>query len=233
MSDKNSMIFYYDWLNLFDELSNAEVGELVLAAVRYDQLGEDTPFEDRGLRVAFKALKNSIDISNDKYQEICEKRRLAAERRWKEANANESKSMQMHPNANFASYTDTDTVTDTDIDTETVTETESGGGEPPQPPLSDQDVRRIAKAWNEQDCTQHISGLTENRRKKILECGDINVFIDTINSLDRQQYLVNQAKAGKAVTFDWFVQPDNYRKVLEGNYKETYGGGSYGLARDW
>lgn len=236
MSDsKNSMIFFYDWQNLFEELTDAEVGQLVKAALKYDQTGDDTKFQDKGMRVAFKAMKNSIKVSNEKYQTACDKKREAMERRWKK-NRDVYTSIDIYKQS---SDTDTDTVTHTVTDTVTVTDTDtesgSGGIRPPQPPLSDQDVMRIAKAWNEQDCTQHISGLTENRRKKILECGDINRFVDTIRSLDRQQYLVDQSRSGKSVTFDWFVQPDNYRKVLEGNYRESYsrGGGISGLKRDW
>ena len=235
MSDgKNSMIFYYDWQNLFEELTDAEIGQLVMAALKYDQTGEDTKFKDKGMRVAFKAIKNSIKVSNEKYHIACEKKRLAMERRWNKNKKEDSDVYKSIDNYRENSDTDTDTETHTDTVTDTDTESGSGGIEPPQPPLSELDVMRIEQAWNEQDCTQHISGLTKTRRKKVQECGDLQLLVCTINTLDQQQYLVKQAKAGKAVTFDWFIQPDNFRKVLEGNYRETFGGGTGGkLARNW
>ena len=75
--EKNSMIFYYDWLNLFEDFSNDEIIKLIYAAVDYDRSGVLPAFEDRSMRSVFKALQNTIDINNKKYAEIVEKRRAA------------------------------------------------------------------------------------------------------------------------------------------------------------
>jgi len=246
------MIFFYDWLNLFEELTTAEIGELILAAVQFDKTGEETIFEDRSLRVAFKAIKNSINISNERYQEICEKRRKAIEKRWGKADADtkEYKSIQINSNEQFESYTDTDTDTVTDTETETDTDTKSGSGsgigeaacaaEPPQPPRSEadhaqDDQKRIIYEWNAQRCTQDIRGLIGRRKQNLAACGTTAEVLEVIRSLDQQSYLVQQANDGKPVTFDWFIQPDNFQKVAEGNYSETYGGeASDGkLKRNW
>lgn len=120
---KNSMIFYYDWQNLFEELDDSEIGQLVMAALRYDQSGEDTDFEDKGMRVAFKAMKNSIKVSNEKYQKSCEKKRQAMERRWKNNIKDNSDLYTSIDNYRKPSDTDTVTVTVTDTDTDTVTDT--------------------------------------------------------------------------------------------------------------
>ena len=118
MAKKTSMIFYYDWLALFEEMSDTEVRQLIEAAVKYDEEGEDTYFDDKGMRVAFTSMKNSIDISNKKYGATCEKRKKAAEKRWEmqmhanDANASKCmQTMQMHAN-------DADIDIDTDIEIE-------------------------------------------------------------------------------------------------------------------
>lgn len=246
MSDsKNSMIFFYDWQNLFEELTDAEIGQLVMAALKYDQSGTDTKFQDKGMRVAFKAMKNSIKVSNEKYQTACEKKREAMERRWKK-NRDVYTSID---NYKQSSDTDTDTVTvtvtDTHTVTDTVTDTESGSGSnkeaanaaPPTPPhLSDQDFKVIMDAWNDQCCVREIQGISDSRRKKIqkLTHNGIGQFLQTINDMDNQEYFIDQVKNGKKVEFDWFLEPDNYQKVIEGKYKKSYSkGGGYGLARDW
>lgn len=237
MSDsKNSMIFFYDWQNLFEELTDAEVGQLVKAALKYDQTGADTKFQDKGMRVAFKAMKNSIKVSNEKYQTACDKKREAMERRWKK-NRDVYTSIDIYKQS---SDTDTDTDTHTVTDTVTVTDTESGSGSNKAaadaapltpPPISDQDLKVIMDAWNDQCCVREIQGISDSRRKKIeiLTYNGIGRFLQTINDLDNQEYFIDQAKDGKKVEFDWFLEPDNYQKVIEEKYKKSYSkGGGYG-----
>lgn len=227
---KNTILVYTDLMEQLDELSMEERGVILTAMIKY-QLGEELPEMDKTLKLVFIPIRQSIDRDNDAYVRKCEKNRENINKRWNTTEYERIRSDTNHTDND----NDNDKENDNDNDSGSGSGNENDNARPPQPPLSDQDVMRIAKAWNEQDCTQHISGLTENRRKKITECGDINLFIDTINSLDRQQYLVDQSRSGKSVTFDWFVQPDNYRKVLEGNYKESYnrGGGISGLERNW
>ena len=246
MSDKNSMVFFYNWIELFEELSDAEVGQLVRAAVQYDQTGEDPDLPDKSLRIVFKAMKNSINISNEKYRQTCEKRKKAIEKRW---GKKDSEPIQMNTNVynsieRNTKYTDTDT--DTDIDTDTDTDTDSGSGSgsgnnaahsktadavstQPQPPL----FNEIVSSWNGQTCTKTINRLTASRIKLIRECeADLYDFLAVVNRLDDQEYLVQMAKEGKPVTFDWFIRPENYQKVADGNYEHIRGGG-YGSRTDW
>lgn len=227
---KNTILVYTDLMEQLDELSMEERGVILTAMIKY-QLGEELPELDKTLKLVFIPIRQSIDRDNDAYVRKCEKNRENINKRWNTVEYERIRSDTNHTDND----NENDKENDNDKDSGSGSGNENDNAQPPQPPLSDQDVMRIAKAWNEQDCTRHISGLTENRRKLIMECGDINVFIDTINSLDRQQYLVDQSRSGKSVTFDWFCQPENYRKVLEGNYKESYsrGGGISGLERNW
>ena len=246
MSEKNSMIFFYDWKSLFEELSDAEIGKLVMAALKYDQSGEDTKFSDKGMRVAFKAIKNSINVSNEKYQAACEKKRKAMERRWQHnKNSNLYNSIDNYKQSSDTD-TDTDTVTVTDTVTDTDTESGSGSGSkaaeaatPPRPPrISDDDLITVRTEWNNQDCTRNVQVITDTRFWKICELARFGTekLIQTIRELDSQEYLREQAKVGKKVDFDWFLKPDNYQNILEGKYKEVYGsggGGVGGLQIDW
>ena len=49
---------------------------------------------------------------------------------------------------------------------------------------------------------------------------DYGGFIDVIKHLDEQYYFREQAKKGNPLKYDWFVDPSNFLKVIEGNYKE-------------
>lgn len=83
MREKKTMMLFYDWLELFEELDDAEVGNLIRAIIKYDLTGEEPNYEDRSMRVVFKAMKNATDLSNNKYEAVGNARREAASKRWK------------------------------------------------------------------------------------------------------------------------------------------------------
>lgn len=56
--------FYLEWLDLFAELTEAEIGKITLAAFRYSVNGKEPELEDRGLRIVWKAMKGTIDRTN-------------------------------------------------------------------------------------------------------------------------------------------------------------------------
>ena len=93
MSDKGSMIMYHDWINIFNELSDAEAGKLVKALLVYSATGDEPDFKNKVLRMAFKSMQGNIDSNNEKYMRICEKRKAAIEKRWNTKNTNEYKNV--------------------------------------------------------------------------------------------------------------------------------------------
>ena len=96
----------------------------------------------------------------------------------------------------------------------------------PLPELDQNDIAIIVENWNKQTCTQNISNipLMRQRYNNTRECigGDLNQFIRTIRSLDSQAFFRNRLKQNVPVKYDWFVDPNNYQKVVEGNYQNEY-----------
>lgn len=103
-----------------------------------------------------------------------------------------------------------------------------------QQQLSEEVVTKAIRIWNSQSCTQNISTIKGKRLFNMeLCCGEKpERFLAVIGSIDKQEFLRNM---GRPITFDWFCQPENFEKVADGNYKESYsrGGGISGLKRDW
>lgn len=63
---------------------------------------------------------------------------------------------------------------------------------------------------------------TESRRyqyldKRIKQYGIENV-LNAIKSIPSSDFLIGKNKNGWCITFDWFVKPNNFPKVLDGNY---------------
>lgn len=94
------------------------------------------------------------------------------------------------------------------------------------PELTEQDLKSLKELWNAQNCTQNIAGIHHmttreaNTRICIHLCGCLQNFVDEINGIDSQAFFVKKAEQNNLVKYDWFVNPDNFQKVIEGNYKE-------------
>ena len=113
--------------------------------------------------------------------------------------------------------TETDTNTDiyTDSDTEVLTVPEGTVCRP-------EDVRRVVQAWNSLGL-QQLSRVTAASRRggmlraRILEYG-VDDVLEAIEKIRQSAFLKGQNAKGWVITFEWFVRPNNFPKVLEGNY---------------
>lgn len=85
------------------------------------------------------------------------------------------------------------------------------------------DVRRVTEAWNALGLTpiKDIKPDTERGRmvkKRILDYG-VDDVLNAIRNVGDSPFLMG--KAGKfRASFDWFIRPNNFIKVLEGNYAD-------------
>ena len=94
------------------------------------------------------------------------------------------------------------------------------------PPTADDhdkcDYEEIIEAWNSSEGAlpiQNIAPGTQRERflKKCISLFGKNTFLDVIRLIPKSDYL----KRVK-VKFDWFVRPDNFIKVKEGTYTDSY-----------
>jgi hypothetical protein len=87
------------------------------------------------------------------------------------------------------------------------------------------DVQRILEAWNAIDGIPKVQKLSpESKRGKSLgarikEYGADKV-LEAIREIPESSFLTGKAKKKFTITFDWFVLPNNFPKVLEGNYRD-------------
>lgn len=120
---RNSFLMYVDNLEMIEELEDYQIGVLFRAIMRYEA-GKELPEMDGMTRVAFKAIKKTLDADQKKYEETVEKRAEAGrlgglKRSQNQANAISDEANQANAifaSQNEASQADTDTVTVTDTD---------------------------------------------------------------------------------------------------------------------
>ena len=70
-ADNNSFVLYTNYFEILNELSTEDAGHIFKAILEYKATGN---FQiPNHLLIAFKFIKNQLDIDNTKYQEKCEK----------------------------------------------------------------------------------------------------------------------------------------------------------------
>ena len=88
-----------------------------------------------------------------------------------------------------------------------------------------QDVRRIVDAWNELEAygIKTISRLSSGSQRyqrlsaRIRQYG-VDEVLNAIDKIKISDFLQGKNNKGWTITFDWFVLPNNFLKVLDGNY---------------
>lgn len=89
------------------------------------------------------------------------------------------------------------------------------------------DVRRIQEAWNSLGLSQ-ISKITADSKRGQMLRARVNQYgadkvLEAIEKVRNSSFLQGQSTRGWVITFDWFVKPNNFPKVLEGQYDNRTG----------
>lgn len=84
------------------------------------------------------------------------------------------------------------------------------------------DVRRIVSEWNALGLGQVKNISPESQRAKLLRTrvkqNGVETVIAAIRRIRDSAFLQGQNQKSWIITFDWFLKPGNFQKVLEGNY---------------
>ena len=116
--ERPGVMIYFDLRPCLKRLSTEDKGFLLEAILDYAQYGE-LPELDGMAGVAWDFIRPRIDRDAERYEEVSERRRQAAKKRWDrqeeelQTDANECKSMQLDANACFAMQTMPTTTTST------------------------------------------------------------------------------------------------------------------------
>lgn len=92
-------------------------------------------------------------------------------------------------------------------------------------------VQPIIDKWNSLNLNKLVSINSGTKRHTMLNARlkeyGLNTVLEAIDNINRSSFLKGQNNRSWVATFDWFVKPNNFLKVLEGNYidKEDSNGG--------
>lgn len=91
--------------------------------------------------------------------------------------------------------------------------------------LTEERRKEITLIWNSQMTTRNINGIhplsgRENRVRLCIGRFGYEKLIEAIEDADQQAWFQKLAAENSPVKFDWFCNPDNLQKVIEGNYTQ-------------
>ena len=88
--------------------------------------------------------------------------------------------------------------------------------------LSSNKLLPVIEAWNKLSLSKLVAIKPNTNRYKMLKAR-INEFgiekvIEAVESINNSDFLKGQNDRSWVITFDWLIKPNNFTKVLEGNY---------------
>lgn len=86
------------------------------------------------------------------------------------------------------------------------------------------DVQSLCDQWNDLGLKKKIKTITSAREKKVqalIDAYGMDVVVDTMNKICKSKFLSTESSNGWNITFDWFINPNNFLKVMEGQYDDS------------
>jgi len=240
--NKSGIIVYADWINVFEELEDVEAGRLIKHFFRYvNDLNPEAP--DRLTKIAFEPIKQSLKRDLDKWEAKIGERSLSGRmgnlKRYNQdlyfqvvdneitiENAEEiakvrklslsdnSDIKNSLPIANLAV-----TVTESVSVTETVIPLKKENKD-----NSQIDFEKLKTFWNDSVNNSSIAGIKDitDKRKKLIKSlfkdYSKEKFIEVLGIGLKSNFLCGDNKSSFVMSFDWFINKNNFIKVMEGNY---------------
>ena len=226
---KHSTLFPHSWFMALEKLPDDVAGRIYKAVHRLDITGEKTIFEEGTIEyILFEQYSFQTSSFKESYAEECKNRSEAAK-------AREARKAQKSTKKNLVAQAVPDRsggdVSGMDMNGMDVSGGDVSGVDDCAPAAdtttttADQEIVRV---WNDQTFTRVIRGIdtSDERRERtemaVAVAGGLDPFLDAIRSINDQSYFQERYRAGMQVNYDWFIRPNIFQKVIEGEYKEPH-----------
>lgn len=212
------MLIPHKFLSIFETLAKQgktkQATELIIAIIKFDMTGEEPTISDDGVAFVWESvIRPQLEENIQKYKEVSKARTDAVNNRYKQINTkvtNEYKSKQSENLNTFVTDYDDDVDVDIDINKKEEVEEEK----------TPQKYQPILEAWNNLPVTniRIISGKRLQMLKSRIKQYSFDDVLKAIQTIHNSPFLLGDNKRKWQITFDWFILPNNFPKVLEGNY---------------
>ena len=234
IANVKAIVLYHEQLNLIRGYSFEQLGILLSALIRNAD-GEDAEAIERSLQepvlTAYRFIALQIKIDDEKYQQLCERRRAAANKRWAknddDANAffamhNKNKNKNENKNEN-KNKNDSSIAAAVGI-SEPVANAEEAAA-------ADSFYEKAEKEWmpwfnrlldGYESQIPRLRMMTKpraERLRELLEKYGRDVVAETFRKAAGSQFLNGRGTKNKFIAkFDWIIDEKHFLDILEGNF---------------
>lgn len=205
-----------------DMLTDEEAGQLFKALLGYACTGTPIATDNRLLRVVFEGMRAQIDTATERYNSKCERNRQIAidreRRKREEAEARTCTNVTKKENNNNNILLDNNKNKEKEEEKKEV----SGAGAPHLP----LDLKALAVYFNDQvfnagSIIKPVRSIERQRAQAVsARCREYGkeAVRDVIRKAVMSDFLNGKNDRAWVASFDWLMKPNNFAKVLEGNY---------------
>lgn len=244
---RKSFVFYEDWFKMISKQNESVRVKIYDAICMYVFEGKEPT--DPLILMAFELIKEKIERDRDKFERIRKKRREAGRRGGLSTQANASKCKQMLTNASKCKQVQANQA-ENENENENGTLINECHNNNIASPSKEGDVLHsgegnaaadatgcgkkvdyaaLTRFWNQlvQDrAMAKIAGINENTKRRQHVAARVKEYGKTrfalgLKKASESRFLNGGGKNGRIFTFDWVVLPNNFPKVLEGNYDDA------------
>ena len=238
MSDENNgFILFREYEEDFLALTNEQAG-IVIKAIFAVENDHEPPEMDAECAMLFRSIKRQLVRTDTAYKDKCVNNAKAANIRWERERAKKA-SMQTHANASNAMQADA-SASDayaSNANAQNAMPPKSNPNPNPNPksksnPKEEKEITKkedadeIIERWNTlPDPIPKISKLGSGSKRKEMfdkrmrDYGK-DTILDAIEKVRQSDFLCGKTSNWR-ITFDWFIAPNNFIKVIEGNYNNN------------
>lgn len=235
-----NILLYLDSLPALEQLSPESCGRVVVALLRYARDGEEASGLEETEKLMFSILKSQVDRDREKYEKQCQRNRkngrlsMNANKKSEPPPARETPmgatGAQWGPlGADRDRDTDIDRDRDTDRERERDTDTKEGSpGFPEELSVGARPLEESFSTYREifvESCPSlpqpEPVELWSQRRKGMLRNLGVppEEFRQVCQMVEDSDFLTGRSGKWYGCSLDWLLQPANWQKVREGNYR--------------
>ena len=236
---RDKFVIYTSFADKYKSMTNEQFGALIRGLIFYQSTGEIPEFDDMTVSVVFSVARYELDLINNKYDELCKKRKEIgstggapkgnqnARKQPKTTKNNQNQSSSTKNKQNNHTDIDIDINTDIDIDTDLDSDSNGSLSFSKENDCQTQSVRQAIDAWNSLEefgivpvKTIHSESTRMKHLKARIKQEGIERVLAAIENIKTSDFLLGKVK-DFIITFDWFVKPNNFAKVADGNYNKS------------
>ena len=229
---KDSMILYTAYMEKFRRLTDEQFGKLMRLAIEYQQTGIVPDIDDMAVSLSFDVVKYDIDKNMEKYNAVVKRnqengKKGGRPRETEVVSEKPKKPTGLLQNPSEPKKPDNDN--DNDNVNDNGTENDNGNDivftDNSRKKMSAKALtEEVVTLWNsfeQRGIIPKVNSLSStSTRYKMLQARISEHGLENVLSAVRKVFESSFLKQSTWFSFDWFVKPNNFVKVSDGNYRD-------------